>query len=57
MYGKHNGHILVFISGIDEIYTLKKRLEMNIGNKKFEFLPLHGKLTPKDQSLILKIYS
>lgn len=44
------GHILAFVSGIDEIESLIQRFEAHTAyHDKYIFLPLHGRLLPEEQ--------
>ncbi len=45
---------MVFINGIDEIYYCIKRAAKFINLKKYILLPLHGKLTTKEQLMALR---
>jgi len=51
----YRGHILVFTSGVDDIYRLSTRLsEYEIDSEKFEILPLHGLLRHEEQKAIFR---
>ena len=47
-----DGHILAFLSGVDEIEYLVKKLEYSEARSKYLFLPLHGRITPAQQQQI-----
>ena len=45
-----NGHILAFLSGVDEIEAIIHKFETSrVDKNKYAFLPLHGRLTPYEQ--------
>lgn len=47
------GHILVFLAGVDEIEYLLNRVKLEkYDPEKFCFLPLHGRLTPYEQQRV-----
>jgi HrpA-like RNA helicase len=47
---KYEGHVLVFLTGIDDILYLIDQCKGLASQKKFILLPLHGKLSFEEQS-------
>lgn len=54
---KYEGHVLVFVSGIDDILYLIERCKHNASPKKFILLPLHGRLSFEEQAQAFMDYN